>query len=152
MTVYTFAMQLAPWWRPAWIALCEKWEARGYESLSADEKVWMNVRALIDAVENGGVTSFYYNSGADTLADAMAALRRLGAHEVAAQIERVNRLFPGGVPTSIDARNAVIDSWDGSAQIDRLIEEVDEKLMPMFQELELSLEQFVRQQGLADQV
>jgi hypothetical protein len=42
-----------------WAAVCSRWEELGYDSLSADERVWLNVRALIDSIENGGLISFF---------------------------------------------------------------------------------------------
>jgi hypothetical protein len=137
-------------WEPQWQALCEKWDARGYEALSSEEKVWVNVRSLIDSIENGGLISYYYNSGADHLDDCLVALDRLHAEEVRQQVERVNALFGERVPKTVDERNAVIDSWDELGDgIDELLEEVDDLLMPMMPNLEVKLDGFLRSVGLA---
>jgi hypothetical protein len=47
-------------WKDSWENLVTKCENEGYEKLTSDERVWYNIRSLIDAVDNGGVISFYY--------------------------------------------------------------------------------------------
>lgn len=86
-------------WMQQWYALCDKWRDQGYDALTADEKVWFTIRALIDLTENGGIVGYYCNSGADHVDDCMAALDRLGAHDVRHQVERVNALFGEGLQT-----------------------------------------------------
>lgn len=131
-----------------WSDLCDRWGSDGYDSLSRPEKTWLNIRALIDSIENGGVISYFYNSGADTLVDCLEDLRELEADSVRVQVERVAELFPGGVPGEIEARNAVIDSWpDGD--IESLLEEVDDELMPLMSSLEEKLSTFLERNGLA---
>ena len=137
-----------PWWMPGWHALCDKYGGQGYDALSAEEKVWLNVRQLIDETENGGLVAFFYNSGADTLPDCLAALDTLGARKVKSQVERVIALFPGGVPKTLDERNEVIDSWE-EEETGETLEEIDEKLYSLFEKLEVTLEQYVRSHGLA---
>lgn len=128
-----------------WEAVCERWAAGGYGALSGEERLWFNVRSLIDAVEGGGLMSYFYNSGADSYGDMLRALDRLEAGSVKAQVERVVQLFPGGVPGDVEGRNRVIDSWeDDDESVDRLLEEVDDALMPQMEELERRLDVFVR--------
>jgi hypothetical protein len=103
---------------------------------------------LIDATENGGAISYFYNSGADTLDECLEDLRMLKADSVRAQVERVAALFPGGVPVGIDARNAVIDSWS-DGEFDSLLEEVDDELMPLMPSLEEQLSAHLKRIGLA---
>lgn len=128
-----------------WEAVCERWATEGYDALSREERLWFNVRSLIDAVEGGGLISYFYNLGADSYGDMLQALDQLGAGSVKAQVERVIRLFPGGVPGDVEGRNRVIDSWDDDDKsVDRLLEEVDDALMPQMEELERRLASFVR--------
>lgn len=137
------------WWMRGWEALCDKYAARGYDSLSPDERLWINIRGLIDATENGGLISFFYNSGADTFPDCLAALDQLAASDVKAQVTRVTALFPEGVPETIEGRNEVINSWnDENEETDMLLEDVDHNLCELFEELELKLERFLRSRGL----
>jgi len=131
-----------------WSDLCDRWGSQGYDSLSRAEKTWFNIRSLIDSIENGGAISYFYNSGADSLADCLEDLRLLGADSVRAQVERVVALFPSGVPNELDARNAIIDSW-ADAEVDSLLEEVDDALMPLMSSLEEQLSVYVERNGLA---
>lgn len=56
-------------WQKRWEKLFEKPDSEGYESLTPDERAWYNVRGVIDSVNGGGIISYYYNHGADTLDD-----------------------------------------------------------------------------------
>ena len=39
--------------------VCDRWEKLGYSSLSRPEKAWINIRGLIDSIENGGLIAFF---------------------------------------------------------------------------------------------
>jgi hypothetical protein len=142
-----------PGWYPTWDALCQRMAAHGYSSLSDDEKIWVNVRALMDSTHSGGLISFFYNSYADTLPDCMRALETLGAHDILTHLRRVCALFGDTVPLDINARNELISSWpDEGVQaeaIDGLLEEVDEALYELFEALENRLDAFLKESGLA---
>jgi len=134
-----------------WHEVCERWQGGvGYRSLSEGERVWLNTRALIDSIENGGLISYFYNSYADTLSDCLDALDQLGAHDVAHQVRRVCALFHGGVPDSIKSRNDIINLWpDYNPQINATLEDVDDCLMPLMPDLERRLTNFLHDAGLA---
>lgn len=130
-------------WKDRWMALVDKWDVEGYESLSPDERIWFIIRGLIDSVGNGGLVSFYYNPNADHLDDTMDALRALGALEVIEIMNRVNSLFPGGRPSGdIDERNAVIDQWDDS--VSDLLEQLDQEFWELDDDLEDELDPVIR--------
>jgi hypothetical protein len=131
-----------------WQGLCGRLEAVGYAALSGDERTWLNVRRLIDSVENGGLISYFYNSGADTFLDCRAALDQLGAQTVIAHVDRVAGLFGPEVPLTLEKRNAVIDSWPNDGVRNRILEEVDEQVVPLMHELEDTLEAFLAQTRL----
>src|SRR5688572_11741622 len=95
-----------------WEEVCTRLADNGYDSLREPEKDWINVRALIDSTENGGMISYFYNSPADHLDDCLAALDRLNANEMKGLVLRLCSLFPEGVPAKIEERNATIDSWE----------------------------------------
>lgn len=133
----------------AWGRLCDKWRAQGYGALSEPERVWLNVRCLIDSIQNGGLISYYYNSGADDLRDCMAGLRQLGAVSVLRAVDRVNALFPDGVPTSVRGRNEVIDAWPDDGRIGSLLSGLDDEIMPLMESLEASLDKYIVENGLA---
>ena len=126
-----------------WAAICEVWKDAGYEALSAEERVFFNIRVLIDSIENGGAISYFYNSGADHVEDCMEALDQLKAGEFKSQFQRVLELFPPEAVQDFDARNRVINSWeDADAAIDDLLEEVDDRLFQLTADLESKLSTF----------
>jgi hypothetical protein len=135
-----------------WSDVCERWDRQGYLSLSPEERTWLNIRALIDSIENGGLISYFYNSYADTVQDCLGDLETLGAFEVRIQVARVCALFLGGVPPEIGARNEVINSWpdeEGEGSRDELLGEVDDTLMRLMKDLEVRLAVYLRRCGLA---
>jgi Domain of unknown function (DUF4375) len=144
--------QMTPELQAKWSDVCDRWDREGYLSLSSEERTWLNIRSLIDSIENGGLISYFYNSGADTIEDCLRDLEALGASNVRIQVARVCALFPGGVPSEIGARNAIINSWSddkGQSSLDHLLEEVDDALMPLLEDLEVRLTLYLRRCGLA---
>ncbi|SMQ80584.1 protein of unknown function [Bacillus sp. OV166] len=131
-------------WEQLWNQLFDKYEEKGYLSFSSDERIWFNVRGLIEAIENGGLISFYYNYGADYLDDTLEDLKKIDAIEVVHLLQKLNELFPNGnPPKDIDERNELIDSWDG--QYNDLFEELDKKFYNEQQEtLEIKLDKVVK--------
>jgi hypothetical protein len=134
----------------SWHALCARWDQSGYAALSEDERVWFNLRSLIDSVENGGLISYFYNSGADTFEDCRMALRRLNALKILTHVDNVAGLFGADVPRTVDERNAVIDSWPHDDARGMLLDEVDAELMPLVRDLDEQLEFFLVKRGLVD--
>jgi hypothetical protein len=142
---------MEPSWITEWRALCDKtYGPGGYPALTDDEKVWLNIRALIDSTNNGGLISFFYNSYADNLPDCLRALNVLRAGDVRLQVERVCALFGDHVPSDGDARNRIISSWaDSNKPTDALLTKVDNYLYDRFPDLENRLDAFLRSAGLA---
>jgi hypothetical protein len=133
----------------AWRDLCTRWDRVGYSSLSVDERAWLHLRSLIDAVENGGLISYFYNSGADRLPDCRAALRDVNALKVLALVDRLAGLFGPDVPGTVEERNQIIDSWPDDDARDALLSSIDDELMPLVRVLNDELESLVVQRGLA---
>ena len=121
-----------------WEGLCETYESQGYGALSQSERLWFNVRALIDSIQNGGMISYFYNSAADHLGDCLAALRQLRASNVQPQVLRMCSLFPDGVPATVDGRNNVINNWN-EERIEGTLDEIDEATEPWLADLERRL-------------
>lgn len=134
-------------WQSHWKCLINKYASEGYDKFTSDERIWFNVRCLIDAVDNGGLISFYYNDGADYLQETIEDLKKFNAQEVIALIEQVNGLFPNSMPSrNIDERNDIIGSWDDEDNdLNTLLENVDDKFYALEEELELKLEPIIRQ-------
>jgi hypothetical protein len=132
-----------------WHALCDKRSGLGGDAaLTEDERVWVNI-CLIDSTNGGGLISFFYNSGADTLPDCLRALDILRAGDVRLQVERVCALFGDSVPTDGSARNRIINSWPDNASRDALLKKVDRYLYGRFPDLETRLVGFLGNSGLA---
>lgn len=92
-----------------------------YEQLLPEERIWYNIQVLIDAVNNGGVISYYSNPGADHLLETMADLKIIGATYILEILHKMNALFPNGIPPSdIEERNNVILSWNDDTVCDLL--------------------------------
>jgi hypothetical protein len=128
-------------WKDAWNALLDKCNDGGYENLGPEEKMWIDVRDLIDATNNGGLISYYYNSGADHLDGLMDDLRTLKAHKVIDIMDKMNALFPEGRPSpTIDDRNEVIDSWDGNEWVEERLEGLEDEFTEVVDELEAMLD------------
>lgn len=139
----------APFWYPAWQALCDKWNEQGYDALSHGEKVWLNIRGVIDAVNDGGLAAYFYNTYADHYEDCLAALTELGAADVRARLEEVHGWFPGVLPPDRVARTEAMGAWDGSAEIFGRLDQIDDELIARNETLEQELEAHIRNKGLA---
>ena len=89
-----------------WLSLTAKEDARGYQSLSAAERVYWCVYLLDMEIYNGGFDQYYINSSGDYASGVVAALRAIGAHKAARITEDAfSYVFPGGiVPEDRDER------------------------------------------------
>lgn len=90
-----------------WNRLCDRWSECGYDSLNETEKLWLNVRRLIGAVNNGGLISYFYNSHAEHYDDCVHALNQLMEPEVLNEVQNLGALFGATVPVSIEERNRI---------------------------------------------
>lgn len=133
----------------------EQWEClvgrafqNGYETLTPQEKVWFNVQALSQAIDDGGLISYYYNPLLAPIQETLDALETLGESVMADLLRRVNSLFPCGVPTDIDARNEVIDSWPDDGSVDEILDQLDSQASPGAGPLEERLVSYIVEHGL----
>jgi hypothetical protein len=132
-----------------WEKLVCKAVSMGHESLSPDERVWLNVQYLTNSICNGGLISYYYNSPADTIEDCLKALEVIGADRIKTLMERMNTLFPGGVPKNITARNEVIDSWpEDDKDIERFLDKIEESASSEAEKVEAKLVKFIQKTGI----
>jgi hypothetical protein len=122
------------------------------QTLTEPERVWVNTRALIDSVENGGAISYFYNSPADHLNDCMSALAQLELHGIAAALARVCAMFPGGVPAALEGRNAIIDAWpqdEAGDERDARLSAIDHQIEALIPDAEARLQAFLVAEGVA---
>jgi len=132
-----------------WEELVDKAISGGYESLTPDEKVWLNAQYLTNSIGNGGLISYYYNSPADTLEDCLKALEILGATRMKDLMECINRLFPGGVPKDIAVRNEIINSWpENDEKFEKLHDDIENAALSEMTKVESRLVEFIQQTGI----
>ncbi|MEX1023592.1 MAG: DMP19 family protein [Planctomycetota bacterium] len=72
----------------------------GYAALAEHEKVFVAVWELESTVQEGGFTQYFIDSSGDHSADAVEALRAIGAPRMAKILERARRVFPSGAPAA----------------------------------------------------
>ena len=118
-----------------------------YSSLSIDERVWFNVQVLIDSINNGGLISYYYNTGADCVYDLIEDLKVINMNIVAEIIIKFNlTLFPNmDVPSDINGRNEIIDNLD--EWLNEKIQTLEDKISEKMPELENQLTNFLQTKG-----
>jgi len=126
-----------------WYAVCDRLNSLGYIALSDDEKLWVNVRSLIDSINNGGLISYFYNSYADHFDDCMSALDHLDAADVRVKVQIISDLFPRGHLSSIIERNEIINAFPKDSKRDRVLEKIDDELYGLIDGLENKLEAHV---------
>ena len=131
-----------------WHAVCDKWSEQGYDSLTEPEQIWLNTRGLIDAVNNGGLVSFFYNNQANYYDDTTFALGELEAFEVLDILESFGAFFGESVPEDINERNEIINSWVANGPESTASEKVDSSLMPLLDSLEKKLDAYLIEHGL----
>jgi hypothetical protein len=126
-----------------WIKVADK-ATDNYNSLATYERVWSNTRILVDSINNGGLISYYYNSGAENVYDMLSDLRIINMHTVAEIIENFNSiLFPNSsVPKDINVRNEVIGNLDERSN--DLIQTIETKISSYIPEIETSLDKFLK--------
>lgn len=131
--------------QPHWERLVEKVEKVGHEALTESERIWYTTRVLTDSVGDGGIISFYYNTGADDLEETMEDLKKIKADKIIKLLEKVNDLFPNGqVSKDIDERNDIINSWEDE-KTENLLESLDEKFFELEEYLEKKVEPYIKQ-------
>jgi len=95
------------------ITLNERLSSYSWAELSGPERVVVLVDQVESEVNNGGFHQFYFNAAGDRAIETPAALREIGACQLAAIIDVANALFPGGTPPENRAeRQRVLDEID----------------------------------------
>jgi hypothetical protein len=119
-----------------------------YDSLTFPERIWFNIRGIIDSTNNGGLISYYYNSGAENVYDAIDGLKSIGFENIADIIQKYNKiLFKGSiVPKDLEERNGFINELD--EQTDDLLQILEIDLTKAIDELEKQLEIYLKQEKL----
>ena len=117
--------------------LISRVEGDGIASLSPSEQVVYLVWSYPGAVNNGGHSSFFYNSYGQFAAETVAALQKLGAPAYARLLSRAIEQFPrGNVPRDIDERNTVFGALPSRAH--DVMEQCDSQFYALGDELLLA--------------
>jgi len=120
-----------------WIKLVDK-AYNDFNSLSKEERVWYTVQILMDATNNGGMISFFYNSGADYYIETINDLKELKQDKIAELLERIGKMYYKNiVPKDIEKRNQIIISIPDDGRYDQELDEID----TIFYQLENKLEE-----------
>jgi len=121
-----------------WEIICDK-AFTEYSKLSSAERTWFNVQCLINAVNNGGIISYYYNNDADYYQETMDDLKKLGQNKIIDLMERSAKIFPNNIVSkTIDERNNVISNLL-EGEFDDELTKIDEIFFKYENELEQSL-------------
>jgi len=132
-----------------WELVCEEEATNGFDALPIPKQTWVTTRVLIDMTNNGGLVSYYYNSGADQVHDCLKGLNRLGASEVAACVSDANPIFPSEIDiTDFEARNHVINSWEDGDDPEQRFEKLDDRMFALIDDLETGLDAYLAREGV----
>jgi hypothetical protein len=130
-----------------WASIVNK-AISNYYSLDSSERIWFNCQVIIDSTQNGGLISYYYNSGAENVYDAIDDIKSLGFENIAGIIQKYNLILFKGleVPTDIYKRNEFINSLDEST--DESLQSLETELAKLLQDFKMGLLTFLRKEKM----
>ncbi|MBN1184651.1 MAG: DUF4375 domain-containing protein [Bacteroidales bacterium] len=119
-----------------------------YNLLTPSERIWYNIRGIIDSTNNGGLISYYYNSGAENVYDAIEDLENLGFDNISLIIKKYNQILFNGdiVPKNLNERNNFVNSL--SEQRDELLQDLEFELTKQIDDLENKLTSFLEKEKM----
>ncbi|WML48798.1 DUF4375 domain-containing protein [Neobacillus sp. PS3-34] len=135
-------------WEQKWNDLYEKLEREGYKNLTPDERLWFNVRSVIDAINSGGISSYYVNKWFENMDDTFEDLEKLNANNVIELLKHVNEKLPTGtlLKDGDEISDIFADLDEQNDDFNDFIEELNDKFADEIEEeLELKLDQVVMQ-------
>jgi len=130
-----------------WSIVAEK-GIEQYNVLTSSERIWYNIRGIIDSTNNGGLISYYYNPGAENVYDAIEDLENLGLDNIALIIKKYNQILFDGkiVSKDLNERNNFVNSL--SEQRDELLQDLEFELAKQIDDLENKLTSFLEKEKL----
>jgi hypothetical protein len=119
---------------------------KDYNSLTKNERIWFNLRVLIDSFNNGGLASYYYNSGAENVYETIEDLQILGLDKLATIIKKYNEILfhDTKVPKDINERNEIVSKLD--EKTDSLLQDIELDFQDQLETLERRLETFINKE------
>jgi len=128
-----------------WANLVDK-AMKNYKSLTKNERIWFNLRVLIDSFNDGGLISYYYNSGAENVYETIEDLQILGLEKLVTIIKKYNEtLFHDKkVPKDINERNEFVSKLD--EKTDSILQDLESDFQDQLETLEKRLETFINKE------
>ena len=125
-----------------WINLVDK-AMKNYSSLTKNERIWYNLRVLNDSFNDGGLISYYYNSGAENVYETIADLEIIGLDKLAQIIKKYNEILfhNSKVPKDINERNEFVSKLD--EKTDSLLKDLELDFQDQLGTLENRLKTFL---------
>lgn len=106
----------------------ERTFSEGLSSLSDAERVLFLAWGYAGELDNGGHAQFFLNTMGDFTPETIEALHQLELHEQAELLaEAADKLFPDGVPRSMEERNDMVERTPDDGAMDRLLDDLDER-------------------------
>lgn len=132
-------------WEKRWKELYEKLEEDGYKKLTPDERLWFNSRSVIDAINSGGIGSYYVNRWFENMDDTLEDLEKIKGHNVIHMLKQVNELLPNGalLKGADELCEIIADLGEESDDFAELLEEINEKFEDIEEEIEEKLDKVV---------
>jgi hypothetical protein len=129
-------------WEQRWKELYNKFDEEEYKKFTPDERLWFNIRSVIDAINSGGIGSYYINKWFVDMNDTIEDLEKIEAHNVITMLKQVNELLPNGaLLKEADELSEIIA--DLGEESDELLEEINEKFADIEEEIEEKLDKVV---------
>lgn len=138
--------------RAIWDAIETREQHVGFHGLLHEERVFLVIGWLTVEVDNGGFAQYMFNPSGDHAELAVAALREVGATDMAAVCERFFALLPGGSATGDqDARQAQLDAaaeTAGEIEFDTVCSELEQQFYALEDDLYERLHAYARKHGM----
>lgn len=120
----------------------DRYHQAGIRGLTEEEKTLATIWYFESKVANGGFEHFFKSEEGDLASYAPAALRAVGAEDLAAIAERANAVFgPGGVPADKAARKEALKSLP--AETRRVFDELEDRYAEYGTDLDGRVEAYV---------
>ena len=118
---------------------------KGFDALTDTEKTLATTWQIEAGVNNGGFVEFFTSSRGDVAFNAPAALRAIGANQLAENAAEANSVFaPPGPPRDRNTRQALVRAFDESKL--RALAILDERYCACTEDTDQLLEVFLARQ------
>lgn len=124
----------------------DRYQRVGVAGLADAEKTLATIWYVESKVANGGFEHFYKAAEGELASGAPAALRAVGAEELAGIVERANALFgPDGVPSGREDRTKFLQTMPDSAR--KTLDALEAQYMECAPDLDVFIEAYLTRQS-----